>query len=81
MVDYLETRGDIDMERIGITGHSRGGKATLLACALDERISLAAPERVGCGWWWGIEGFGAGGGIDRDERQAALVPRAGFVIC
>ena len=49
VVDYLETRGDIDMERIAITGHSRGGKATLLAAALDERITLAAPVQSGAG--------------------------------
>ena len=49
VVDYLETRDDIDMNSIAITGHSRGGKATLLACALDERIALAAPNGSGAG--------------------------------
>ncbi len=49
VVDYLETRDDVDRQRIGITGHSRGGKATLLAAALDERISLAAPNGSGAG--------------------------------
>ena len=49
VVDYLETRDDIDMKRIAITGHSRGGKATLLAAALDERITLAAPNGSGAG--------------------------------
>ena len=49
VVDYLETRDDIDMKRVAITGHSRGGKATLLAAALDERIGLAAPNGSGAG--------------------------------
>lgn len=49
VVDYLETRDDIDMGKIAITGHSRGGKATLLACALDQRITLAAPNGSGAG--------------------------------
>ena len=49
VVDYLESRGDIDMGRIAITGHSRGGKAILLAAALDERIALAAPVQSGAG--------------------------------
>ena len=49
VVDYLETRDDVDLERIAITGHSRGGKAALLAGALDERITLVAPCQSGAG--------------------------------
>jgi hypothetical protein len=48
-VDYLLTRSDIDAKHIAITGHSRGGKATLLAGALDTRIGLTAPNGSGCG--------------------------------
>lgn len=49
VVDYLESRSDVDQQRIGITGHSRGGKAALLAGALDERFTLVAPNGSGCG--------------------------------
>ncbi len=49
VVDYLETRNDIDLMRIGITGHSRSGKMALLATALDERFSFAAPHQSGSG--------------------------------
>ena len=49
VVDYLESRDDIDLERLAITGHSRGGKAALLAGALDERFSMVAPNGSGCG--------------------------------
>lgn len=48
-VDYLQTRTEIDPERIGVVGHSRGGKAVLLAGALDERISLVAANGSGAG--------------------------------
>ena len=41
LVDYLETRNDIDLERIATTGHSRGGKMALLTAALDERFAMA----------------------------------------
>jgi hypothetical protein len=49
VVDYLLTRGDVDLKRIAITGHSRGGKTVLLTGALDERIALTAPNDSGCG--------------------------------
>ncbi len=48
-VDYLLTQSFVDPKRIAITGHSRGGKAALLAGALDERIALTAPNGSGCG--------------------------------
>ncbi len=48
-VDYLLTQSFVDPKRIAITGHSRGGKAALLAGALDERVALTAPNGSGCG--------------------------------
>lgn len=39
-VDLLQTLPFIDPSRIGISGHSRGGKTTLVAGAADPRISL-----------------------------------------
>ncbi|MEM7384016.1 MAG: SUMF1/EgtB/PvdO family nonheme iron enzyme [Verrucomicrobiota bacterium] len=49
VVDFLESRDDIDWKAIAITGHSRGGKMALLAGALDERFSLVAPNGSGAG--------------------------------
>jgi hypothetical protein len=49
MVDYLTTLPFVDAKRIGVTGHSRGGKTALLAGATDERIALTAPNNSGCG--------------------------------
>jgi dienelactone hydrolase len=40
-VDYLYTLPEIDKAKIGLTGHSRNGKQTLVAAAFDERITAA----------------------------------------
>jgi hypothetical protein len=48
-VDYLVTDGDLDRERIAVVGHSRLGKAAIVAAAFDERIALAIPHQAGCG--------------------------------
>jgi dienelactone hydrolase len=42
-LDYLQTRSDMDCKRVGITGTSGGGTATMYTFALDERISCAVP--------------------------------------
>jgi dienelactone hydrolase len=42
-VDYLETRPEVDRERIGVTGRSGGGIYSWWAAALDERIKVAVP--------------------------------------
>jgi hypothetical protein len=48
-VDFLLTLDNVDPARVAIVGHSRGGKAVLLAGATDERIALTAPNNSGCG--------------------------------
>jgi dienelactone hydrolase len=42
-LDYLETREDVDRDRIGMTGISEGGLETWMAAAADPRIRVAAP--------------------------------------
>ena len=48
-VDYLVTDRDIDAKRIAAVGHSRNGKAALVAAAFDDRIALVIPHQAGCG--------------------------------
>ena len=48
-IDYLVTDRDIDAKRIAAVGHSRNGKASLVAAAFDERIALVIPLQAGCG--------------------------------
>jgi hypothetical protein len=48
-VDYVTTDADLDKQRIIAVGHSRLGKAALVAGAFDERIALTIPHQAGCG--------------------------------
>ncbi|MBI2947328.1 MAG: acetylxylan esterase [Verrucomicrobia bacterium] len=43
LLDYLETRDDVDARRIGLIGFSKGGMETYLAAAVDPRIAVAVP--------------------------------------
>jgi dienelactone hydrolase len=49
LADYLVTRPEIDRAHMVITGHSRCGKAAILAGALDDRFALVAPHCSGTG--------------------------------
>ena len=43
LVDYLQTRDDVDASRIGLIGISKGGIETYLTAAADPRIAVAVP--------------------------------------
>ncbi len=47
-VDYLETQPFVDKNKLIALGHSRLGKTTLVAGAMDERFALVAPAGSGC---------------------------------
>src|SRR5690606_2536943 len=44
LIDYARTRPEVDAGRIAITGNSGGGKVSIYAAALDERIKVAVPS-------------------------------------
>jgi len=43
LVDYLQKRPDVDPDRIGLIGISKGGVETYLTAAMDRRIAVAVP--------------------------------------
>ncbi|HWG45161.1 MAG TPA: prolyl oligopeptidase family serine peptidase [Gemmataceae bacterium] len=42
-LDYLVSRPDVDADRLGVTGISGGGAATMWISAADERVKVAVP--------------------------------------
>ncbi len=47
-INALEQDNRIDAKKVVVTGHSRFGKAALVAGAFDERIALTVPSHSGC---------------------------------
>lgn len=43
-IDYLQSRGDVDMARLGIMGNSSGGTTSMYAAALLPRIKAVMPS-------------------------------------
>lgn len=48
-LDYFETDKSVDARKLGVEGHSRYGKAALLAAALDRRWAIVYPSCSGEG--------------------------------
>ena len=42
-LDYLESRPEVDPERLAVTGNSGGATQTTFLFALDQRLKVAAP--------------------------------------
>ena len=63
LIDYFETRDDIDPRRIGAIGFSKGGIELYLAAAADPRIAVAVP----C---IGVQSFGWA--VDHDSWQSRI---------
>ncbi|HVU23849.1 MAG TPA: hypothetical protein VHE13_06960 [Opitutus sp.] len=47
LLDYLETDPLVDAKKVGLAGHSRYGKATIVAMAFEPRLAVAFPSEAG----------------------------------
>lgn len=63
-LDYLQSRADVDPERIGATGISGGGAATFWISAADERVKASAPVSGMADLTWYIGEDGVDGHCD-----------------
>jgi predicted esterase len=57
-IDYLQTRPEVDPDRIGLIGYSKGGIETWLAGAVDDRVKVAIPAISVQSFAWGLENNG-----------------------
>ena len=55
LIDYLETRPDVDAARIGLGGGSKGGIETYLTAAVDPRVAAGVVERGVQGFKWALD--------------------------
>ena len=69
LIDYLETRDDVDPARIGMFGTSKGGIETYLATAVDPRIRASVPCIGVQSFRWGLE-------HDAWQQRVATIGRA-----
>ncbi|MGI8961812.1 MAG: SUMF1/EgtB/PvdO family nonheme iron enzyme [Bryobacteraceae bacterium] len=89
LLDYLCTLPEIDHERIGIIGHSLGGKMALYASAFDDRISSVVSNELGIGltfsnyedyWYFGDFIREVDRRTDQHELLGLIAPRPFLLI-
>jgi dienelactone hydrolase len=88
-LDYLETRPEVDMSRVAMTGASGGGTMTGYVSALDDRVAAAAPVSAlgssrGGGGNYDAEQVLYGGfpwALDCEGFLSLIAPRPAIVIC
>lgn len=81
LMDYLQTRPDVDGRRIGIMGISKGGMECYLTAAVDPRVAVAIPcicfqsfrWELDHGQWHGRIGT-VGGAFDVAAAQSGASP-------
>ena len=86
LLDWIETRPELDAKRIGIIGHSLGGKMALYAAAMDSRIGVVVSSEPGIGlsfsnyedFWYLGESLDKS--RDHHELLALIAPRPFLLI-
>jgi formylglycine-generating enzyme required for sulfatase activity/pimeloyl-ACP methyl ester carboxylesterase len=89
LLDYLYTLPEVDLDRIGIIGHSLGGKMALYAAAFEPRITAVVSNELGIGlsfsnyddyWYFGESIEKVDKGTDQHELIGLIAPRPFLLI-
>ena len=86
LLDWIGTQPEFDSKRIGIIGHSLGGKMALYATAFDSRIAVGVASEPGIGlsfsnyedFWYLGESLDKS--RDHHELLALIAPRPFLLI-
>lgn len=73
LIDYLETRPDVDPKRIGIMGFSKGGIETVFAAAADPRIAVVIPCIGVQSFHWGLDNGAWKARLGTVQKAAAAI--------
>jgi dienelactone hydrolase len=73
VIDYLESRDDVDKNRIGVIGHSHGAYGSIMSTIFEPRIAFAVAS---CGYTT----LRTDPRPDRWSHLTALMPRLGFYV-
>ena len=86
VLDYVETLPGVDRTRMAMMGHSLGGKLTLYAAAMDDRVKAVVVSEPGISfafsnysdkWYWGDR---VPPGADQNELIGLIAPRPFLLI-
>ncbi|MBR4676161.1 MAG: dienelactone hydrolase family protein [Victivallales bacterium] len=90
LIDLLETDPMVDASRIGIIGHSLGGKISFYTGCLDERVKAIVSSDFGIGWeqtnwsdpwYWGKKfAFLRASSMDHSQLLAIAAPKPFLLI-
>jgi len=90
LIDLLEADPLVDASRIGIIGHSLGGKISFYTGCLDPRIKAIVSSDFGIGWdqtnwndpwYWGKKlAFLRAAGMDHSQLLAIAAPKPFLLI-
>ena len=89
LADWIGNQPELDAQRIGIMGHSLGGKMALYAAAFEPRISAVVSSEPGIAfaftnyedpWYYGERITLLPPGTDQDELLALTAPRPFLLI-
>ncbi len=80
--DWIKTRADLDAERVGLYGASKGAELALLAASrfswVKAVVAVAPTDVVWEGWGWGVTP-GMRSSFSRDGKPLPFVPYRNFI--
>lgn len=78
---FLEQQPEVDPDRLGVTGHSMGGKITTCLAGIDRRVKAAVPSCGGSGGASGkLSGMpGAGVGAAKPSMYDATIDDRAYI--